>query len=61
MAALLTEQISVHQNSAVMRFVHRGRDRRAWVGAGSDYESDSGGVLAALLEPEVVPLVVEFR
>jgi hypothetical protein len=28
-------------------FVHRGRDRRAWAGVRLDYESDSGGVLAA--------------
>ena len=31
----------------LLRFVHRGRDWRAWAGARSDYESDSGGVLAA--------------
>ena len=29
------------------RFVHPGREWRAWAGARSDYESDSGGVLAA--------------
>jgi hypothetical protein len=33
--------------SRLLRFVHRGRDRRPRADARSDYESDSGGVLAA--------------
>jgi hypothetical protein len=40
--------VSDRANAALPELVHRGRDGGALAGARSDYESDSGGVLAAL-------------